>query len=506
MFKEYNRHQDFLLPASASDFIEPGDLVNIIAEIVDSFDITPFRSRYEPLGPNAYNPHMMLGLLFYAYSQGVFSSRKIAERVRYDLRFMFIAGYQHPDFRTISDFRKNNIDLLQGYFKQIVLLCRKLGLLALRTIAIDGTKIKANASTDRVKDRDELSRQMDAVEDEIARMLSLAQVTDDNEDESLDSDSDQHSRIKDLQDLRDKLRKAQTILDDNPRRNNVNLTDPDCRIMKSVGSGYNAQLAVDEKNGIIVATDVVDDVNDLHQLMPMIDEVESVTESKGEPKTVLADAGYATAKAYTELESHPYVRAYVPSKEDTQHQRKEPPPFDKSRFTLDAETGTGMCPLGQPMRFLRKAKNMSGQHYLHFVGTACPKCARRSECTKVKYRNVSMLCASPVIEQMNKRMQTPMGRQAMAIRKRTVEPVIGILKEQLGFRQFRLRGIKKVKGEFALLCSAFNLKKIHQLLGGLSVNQAMLVMETEFEAIITPIWRFLCPLELLRIQFRFQKV
>ena len=122
MFKEYHRHQDYLLPPSVCDLIAPGDLVNIVAEVVDNFDIRPFEQRYTCLGPNAYHPRMMLGLLFYAYSQGVFSSRKIAERVRYDVRFMFIAGYQTPDFRTISDFRKNHIDLVKGYFVKIVRL------------------------------------------------------------------------------------------------------------------------------------------------------------------------------------------------------------------------------------------------------------------------------------------------------------------------------------------------------------------------------------------------
>lgn len=520
MFKIYNPHQDFLLPKSASDFVKPNDLCSVIVEIVNDFDISPFIDRYRPLGPHAYHPKMMLGLLFYAYSQGVFSSRKIAERVRYDMRFMFVAGFQHPDFRTIADFRKNNIDLIPGYFKQIVQLCNNLGLITLRTVAIDGTKIKANASTSRTKDTDDLAKDMAAVEDQIARALALAEVTDENDTDS-DNDSDESPYVKNLQELRDKLHAAQSMLDNKPqphksdltdpdgrmaaddrhkpivankknstpRRPKINLTDPDCRVLKRVGAGYNAQLAVDERNGIIVATDVVDDANDVEQLIPMIDAVESVTDSVGESKVVLADSGYASAQAYSELESRPHIRAYVPSREDTHRKGKEPPPFDKSRFALDLATGSGTCPEGQPMRVLKHGINKSGQHYTNFSGTTCPSCPKRTECTKAEYRNVSVLQASPAMDRMSERMQTAMGQQAMTIRKRTVEPVIGIIKTQLGFRQFGLRGIAKVKGELALVCGAFNLKKLHQQLGGLSVSQAKTAIKTAFQPIFCQFYR-----------------
>ena len=461
MFKDYHRRQDFLLPPSFSELINQGDLVNFVAEVVDTFDIKPFERRYTHLGPHAYHPRMMLGLLFYAYSQGVFSSRKIAERVRYDVRFMFIAGYQTPDFRTISDFRLNHIDLIKLYFVKIVRLCRELGLLPLRMVAIDGTKIKANASDVRFKQRDALAKELKAVEDEIARMLALAQLTD--EKESTEPEISELP-VTNLQQLRDQLRQAQARLEAEPERNNVNLTDPDCRIMHGLGSGYNAQLAVDAANGIIVGTEVVVDSSDAHQLTPMIDQIDLNTESFGAPKIALADSGYTTSTALTELESRPHISAYVPLQQDVHHERarQELPPFDKRRFSLDPEKGCGTCPLGQPMRVVGRSVNKRGLPYVSFAGTVCPNCARRSECTRSRYRYIELLLSDPAMERMRARMKTAIGQRAMAIRRQTVEPVIGILKEQLGFRRFHLRGLDKVKGEFALLCSAFNLKKLHR--------------------------------------------
>jgi len=256
MYKEYYRNQEFLLPPSIRELIDPGDMVFTIAETADTLNITDFEQRASHLGPNAYHPHMMLGLLFYAYSQGVFSSRKIAERVRYDVRFMYVAAHQRPDFRTISDFRKNHLDLVKNCFVQIVRLCQEIGLVALRKIAIDGTKIKANASTEKTKLRDALAKELKEVEAEVVRLLELAQATDDLE--SLDAEDPMIPEgvpVKGLLQLRSQLREAQARLDIEPKLNETNLTDPDSRIMKGGKCAYNAQLAVDERNLIIVAAD-----------------------------------------------------------------------------------------------------------------------------------------------------------------------------------------------------------------------------------------------------------
>jgi transposase len=487
MFKEYNRDQDFLLPPSFGELIPAGDLVNIIAEVVDRFDLKPFTKRYDPLGQNAYHPRMMLALLFYAYSQGVFSSRKIAERVHYDVRFMFIAGHQTPDFRTIADFRKNHIDLMPRFFRQILHVCRELGLLQLRMVAIDGTKIKARASSEKVKSRDALSKELKEIDAEVARLLAWAQQTDDRESaDSAEAEVNQLTglEIANRRELQAKLREALERLDEEPGRDNINLTDPDCRNMKGVGPAYNAQLAVDEGSGLIVGTDVVTENNDVHQLVRMVDEVDFNTDNPDQAKIILADCGYGSAEAYTKLEARPHIDAYVPTRLDVSRGGQEASPFDKSRFSLDPQTRCGTCPLGQPMRYLKSGVNKSKQAYIGFIGTACPNCPRRTECTKARYRNVVLLLANPAIERMQEKMQTAMGQRAMAIRRQTVEPTIGILKEHMSFRRFHLHGLAKTRGEFALLCVAFNLKKLHRWLGGRAVAKAKCLLFTILRSVV----------------------
>jgi len=329
-------------------------------------------------------------------------------------------------------------------------------------VAIDGTKIRANASDSKTQRRNALTKELERVEDEVSHMLALAQSTDDNETLEPEPPGLQDQN---LQQLRNKLLQAQARLDADPDRYNINLTDQDCRVMHDFGSGYNAQLAVDAAHGVIVAAEVVTENQDAHQLTPMVDQIDHNTGSFGESKIVLADSGYATSTALIELEDRPHIHAYVPFKHDVHLEsvRQEPPPFDKRRFSLDLVKGCGTCPLGQPMRVVQRSVNKRGRPYVAFAGTNCLNCTRRSECTRSKYRHIELLLADSAMEGMRTRMKSPLGKRAMALRSQTVEPVIGILKEQLGFRRFHLRGLEKVRGEFALLCGAFDLKKLHRL-------------------------------------------
>ena len=468
MFKPFNRDQEFLLPHSMRDLIPPDDLSIFIAKAVELLDLTPLLDKYHRLGQNSYYPGMMLALLFYAYCKGIFSSRKIAESLRYDVRFMYLAGMQRPDFRTISDFRKDNLELLQKYFVDIVRLCIELGMVPFNHIAIDGTQIGASASRKRMKGRREIARYLADVEDEIVQLLTHAQSVDQEEDQQLQN----------LQQQRDKLQAAKTKLDGDPKQQKANLTDPDCRMQKKVGPGYNSQIAVDADSLVILSAKVVPDANDSQQLIPMIDEVEKVAKSKANPKKVLADSGYACADAFRQLKSRSQVDAYVPTPAQVHHQRNGVSDFNKRNFNYDLEARTCRCPQGEPMRVLRTGTNKSGEPYVNFIGTACPTCPCKSQCTKAEYRNVVVLLADDLLKKMEAKMETPAGYQASLLRKQSVEPVFGNLKEQMGFRRFRLRGLHKVNGEFSLLCGAFNLKKLHRFLNDLRLAEVSSAIRT----------------------------
>ena len=475
MFKKVNRDQTNILPINWGDVIPKNDLVFTIIDVVRRLNLKPLKAKYSNLGQNGYDPEMLLTLLFYAYTHKLFSSRKIEEAATYDVRFMYVVGENKPDFRTISDFRKNNVQLLKELFKQIVLLCKSEGMVQLNQIAIDGTKVKASASGKRSKDAKELDEQIKTINDEIAYIMEQAEkadLQDDENDTSESSISMVSSTLEDKQARQAKLLTAQAMLESRPGSKRVNLTDLDCRSQKGTGPGYNAQIAVDCQSGIIVGLDAVSDPNDLHQLMPMIDQVEDNTQTKGQHKQVLTDIGYSGAGVYQQLEERRNIDAYVPPQLPVKSPRTPDKAFDKSRFEYDLEKLTCRCPLGQPMRIQRQGSNKSGQPYVQFIGMKCTSCPSQRDCTTVEYRSLVVLKADPLISRMKHKMQTLSGRTAMKIRKSTVEPVIGNLKEQMGFRQFHLRGKPKVKGELTLLGIAYNLKKMHSFLKNNTLSAA----------------------------------
>ena len=208
--------------------IPDDDLVYLIVEVVDFLDLKPLYKKYDSLGQNSYHPAMLLGVLFYSYSKGIFSSGKIAEQLKGSVRFMYLSGMQTPDFRTISDFRKNNIDLLKEYFVEIVHICQQAGMASVNNVSIAGTKMLANASSKRSKSSDAIAEELEKVQQQI------------------------------------------------------NLTNPDCSNMIGFGPCYNCQSAVDNEHQIILGAKVVSENNDVHQLLPMIEEVEVNTESQGQ--------------------------------------------------------------------------------------------------------------------------------------------------------------------------------------------------------------------------------
>lgn len=425
MFRKIDREQTNLIPPSLRELIPDDDLVLTVIDVVDQLDLSKLYGHYNRLGSHAYHPKMMLALFFYAYSQGVFSSRRIAERVHDSIRFLYLTGYQYPDFHTINRFRQNHLDLLQGYFEQIVQLCMDRGLVPLDGVAIDGTKVKANASA---KKQSQLLLQ-------VAASVEGDAVSDASEDKD---DNDLPSSIP------------------------SGYSDPDSRSQKGVGPGYNAQLAVDTTTQMVVGAKVVTDRNDSGQLVPMIDDVERVAAERRHRTQYYADTGYASADAFAKL-SENGIDAYVPLQEDTHH--KPGDPYAKERFIINVEAGTGTCPQGHPLRVQRwNGTNKSGSPIRTFRGTQCTSCPVQAQCTRSKYRYVTVLLNERYRQAMRDKLNTPAGRRAMRLRRTTVEPAFGHIKAAMGFKQFSLRRLKAVKAEWFLVAIAFNLKKMHEIL------------------------------------------
>lgn len=210
-FKEYNQDQPFLLPLSLYDFLPEGHLAHVINDVVDELDLKEIYDRYSDLGSSAYHPQMMLKVLFYGYTMGERSSRAIAQRLKSDVAYMYLSALGQPDFRTINRFRKDNIEILKGLFVQIVRLCVEMGMVSLGTIAIDGTKLKANASYRKTMKASELDEQIAKIDKEIETILKESEETDRIEDELMGEDKsiyEVNDELKDKQKLKERLKRA----------------------------------------------------------------------------------------------------------------------------------------------------------------------------------------------------------------------------------------------------------------------------------------------------------
>jgi transposase len=435
------------MPPSVEDWLPEGHLARFVVDIVSRLDLSPIEHAYAGRGSDAYPPTMMAALLFYAYSTGVFSSRKI-ERATYDsVPFRYIAVNTHPDHDTIASFRKRFLKELKALFVQILQVAHEMGVLKLGRVSLDGTKIKANASKHHALSWNHARKLEKQLKDEIKELLRKAKQAD-KEDlpdgmnipeelarresrlqaiETAKAQIEQRAAerfAKEQQDHEAKLaaRKAKkeqtgkkprgqppTPPEPGPKnKDQVNLTDKESRIMPSPGGGfeqsYNSQAAVDIDSLLIVENHITQQSNDKLELAPALENLSQLPEHLGAVDTLLADAGYFSSNNVEDCETNnivPYIAV--------ERQRHNAPPED--RFTEPE-------PLTPP--------------------------------------------ADPVTK-MKHRLKTVAGRAVYAKRKSTVEPVFGIIKAAMGFRQFLLRGLESVAGEWDLVCIAYNIKRLHAL-------------------------------------------
>lgn len=450
-FKPVDRGTGFLLPPSVDEWLPERHLARFVVEMVEQLDVSSMTRAYRGAGSASYHPSMLLGLLIYGYATGVFSSRKL-ERATYDsVAFRFIAANQHPDHDTLAAFRRRFLGEIEGLFVTVLKLAKQMGMLKLGTVALDGTKLHANASRHSALSYGHAQKIEAQLKDEVAQLLALAEQTDaadlpdelsipaelarreerlkaiaaaKAEIEARAGQRDEHTQAE----YRAKLekRREQAQRGGKPPRGNpplppptgprgddqVNLTDADSRIMKTAQGFeqcYNAQAAVDANSLLVVAQLVTQAANDKQQIEPMLAALAKLTVALGnktEPVTaLLADTGYFSAANVIACE-----QAHIEPLIALQRDRHHAPLLE--RFTEPTD------PAPQD--------------------------------------------ATPV-EAMAYRLRTRAGRKHYALRKQTVEPVFGIIKSVMGFRQFMLRGLANVQGEWNLVTLAWNLKRMFAL-------------------------------------------
>jgi transposase len=446
-FRLIDRQTAFLLPPSVDEWLPEKHLARFIVEVIDGLDLRAMSGSYRGSGSASYHPRMLLGILVYGYATGVFSSRKL-ERATYDsVAFRFIAANDHPDHDTIAAFRRRFLKEIEALFVEVLRLAREMGVLKMGTIGLDGTKIHANASRHSALSYEHACKIEAQLKAEVADLMAKAEAADAADIPDGMSIPEElarrEERLAKLAEARAKIearareRYARELAEheaklaaraakiaatgkkpggkppqppcEGPRPDDqINLTDEESRIMPVAGGGfeqcYNAQAAVAAGSMLVVAVDVVQAPNDKQQLEPMLGKIGALPAELGEAATLLADTGYfstANVEACTEAGIEPLI-------------------------------AMGRQPHHPPLQQRFAAPPPAPEH------------------------------PTPV-EAMAYRLKTPEGRTLYALRKQTPEPVFGIIKAVLGFRQFSLRGLEKVRGEWSLVTMAWNIKRMFVL-------------------------------------------
>jgi transposase len=464
-FKEYNQDQLFLLPPSLHEFLPEGHLAHVINEVVHELDLRELYDRYSDLGSSAYHPQMMLKVLFYGYAMGERSSRVIAHRLRSDVAYMYLSALQQPDFRTINRFRKDNLDLLKGLFIQVVRFCVEMGMVSVGTIAIDGTKLKANASYRRTKRGKDLEEEIGRIGKQIESILRESEEVDRSEDEVMGEGESPYEVVDELRDkqrLRERLREAKEKLLRKGSKE-INLTDEEATTMLYLGyradPSYNGQVAVEESHGVIVGATLSNNPADYEGLKELVEQTKESTGDK--PSEVLGDSGFSSYENLEYLEGEK-IEGYI-ADQGTESLRKgtrQNPEFNKSRFKYDEVRDCFICPMGKALSFKGLQKRKGKPDLRMYRSLDCPGCERKLECTKADYRTLSLDPRESLMQKMRTRLETPEGRKKYSKRKYIVEPVFGDMKFNRKMGGLLLRGKLKARGEFLIMCIAHNLRKI----------------------------------------------
>jgi len=471
--RPYDQNQLFLLPPSLNEWVKSDHPVRVLSEIIDHLEISRFR-EIKLEGRPCYDTRMMLKILLWGYACGIRASRKIEERLYSDVVFMWLAGLEKPDFRTICLFRRCNLEAISQLFAQVIILAKRLGMLRLGLIALDGTKVRANAGIGSFKKAIDWHKELAKAQEEVSRILQEAEALDQADDEKFGSEhrgdelpeelTKTEQRVKKIEELMDKI--GENTFD----KRLVSSTDPDASYMhNSIGSipAYNAQVAVTEDQ-LIVYADVTTEPIDTNQLKPALEDIKQVCGAK--PERVVADTGFNSNKNLRLLEEQG-VDGYIPERGEKnigKVLRNHPELYGKEEFEYDAEHDCYRCPAGKLLLPRRRGilKSRYSEKEVTVYRTEqgiCLSCAKKKNCTETKNklgRSITRSAYEAERKRMRQKLKTAAGKLVYGKRKCITEPVIGQLKVVGRFVQFLLRGIMGVRIEWKWATLAHNLLKI----------------------------------------------
>lgn len=445
-FVTVDRETDYLFPPSVSDWLPEDHLARFVVEVVDQLDLSELSRQYAGRGSKAHHPGLLLSLLIYGYATGVFSSRKIECATHDSIAFRYLAANTHPDHDTIATFRRRFLPQLEALFVQVLLLAREMKLIKLGRIALDGTKIKANASKHKALSYAHAQKIEDQLKAEVRALTAQAEAADQTPvGDGMDIPAEiarRETRLKALAEAKAKIearaqeryerelveyngkqekRRAQLNAGKKPRgrkpkaplpgpqsKDQVNLTDEESRIMPVSGGGfeqcYNAQASVDTDTMLVISTHITQATNDKQQIEPVLEKLEVLPDRLGKVTDLLADTGYYSA------------------------------------------ANVRICTQGDVQPWLAMARD---HHHRSVFERFAP--------------DTPAPVTDDPITVMEHQLTTQAGRALYALRKQTVEPVFGIIKQVMGFREFSMRGLDKVAGEWTLATLAWNVKRMNVL-------------------------------------------
>lgn len=463
-YRHGERLQSNLLPASIEEYVGPHDPVRVYDAIIEAMGVEKLGLVINPhkVGSPAYDPKPMLKLLVYGYSYGWRSSRKLERACHHDLSFIWIMGGLKPDHKTIANFRRNNREALGRVLKQTARLCMEMNLIEGNCLFTDSTKIRGAASISQTKSKEKWREKLAELDGRIKALLAECEEVDEKERGSL---VEVDRELKDKGKLRDKIAELLGKMEEEGTEK-INGTDSDCVNFKGrQGShaGYNAQLTVDEKNGLIVSSDVVREANDNHQFS---NQVEQAIETLGRPcTTAVADAGYSDVGSIKDVVEKG-IDVIVPTQRQSLHSPDDNP-FSKNCFRYDAVNNAYICPLGKTLRYSHYSEKKG--HYLYRMEkpSICMGCPHFGICTNSRRgRAIIRLKDEALRERLEARYASEEGQALYKKRKEKAELPFGHIKRNLGGTAFLVRGLSMVRAEFALLASCFNIARMITLLGG----------------------------------------
>jgi len=459
-----NRYQMNLFPQNIEDYVAEDDPVRAYDAFVESLDLEKLGivlDEYQ-VGNSEYDPKSMIKLLVYGCSYGVRGSRKLERATYHNVSFIWLMGGLTPDHKTIANFRKNNKKSLKNILKQCAQLCIKLGLIEGNTLFVDGSKIRANASINNTWTKEKCEKYLVKVDERIESILNECDTVDDKEqnDPPLVKLSEE---LKNKQLLKSKVQDIMKDLE-KEKLEKINSTDPECVNVKGrqgTHAGYNAQIVVDEKHGIIVNSDVVNENNDSNQFATQIEKANEVLDKKCE--TACADSGYANTDELKKI-AEQNIKVIVPTQK--QAYDTKPGPFGKENFKYDSKNDCYYCPKGHKLRYSHFSAVKNHKLYRMENKNHCLACKHYGICTNAKRgRAIIRLLNEDTKEKLEKIYNSKESKEIYKLRKQEVEHPFGHIKRNLGVNSFLIRGLDGAKAEMSILSSCFNIARMITIFG-----------------------------------------